>query len=160
MNDELNSTSIAERQEAELFIIELVQGEAFTHEIKSIQQCSEVRPKDPVNKLYKLSPFIDEYGLLRVGERLAKSALHPHIKNPAILPRVSHVSSLLIKHYHEKVHYQGRGMTVNELRSNGIWITGCSSAVGSHIYKCTMCRKHGVTYRNQGWQICHQREQS
>ncbi len=30
---------------------------------------------------------------------------------------------------------------MNELRSNGIWILGCSKAVSSHIYKCTKCRK-------------------
>ena len=32
-------------------------------------------------------------------------------------------------------------MTTNELRSNGIWILGCSNLVSSHIYKCTKCRK-------------------
>lgn len=33
-------------------------------------------------------------------------------------------------------------MTVNELRSNGFWIIGGSSAVASHIYKCVTCRKY------------------
>lgn len=78
----------------------------------------------------------------RVGGRVPRSSLHPHIKHPAILPKKSHVSSLLIKHFHEKVQHQGRGMTVNELRSNGIWITGGSSAVVSHIYKCITCRRY------------------
>ncbi|XP_045063901.1 uncharacterized protein LOC121541769 isoform X1 [Coregonus clupeaformis] len=136
------ATSVEERQEAELFIIKLVQTEVFSTEIKGIKQCKEVKPKDKTNKLHKLSPFVDEYGVLRVGGRLTRSALHPHVKHPAIVPKASHVSSLLIKHYHEKVHHQGRGITVNELRSNGIWVTGCSSAVASHIYKCTTCRKY------------------
>lgn len=78
---------------------------------------------------------------LRVGGRLANATLHPHVKHPAILPRESYISTLLIKHYHERVQHQGRGMTVNELRSNGIWILGCSSAVSSHTYKCLKCRK-------------------
>ncbi|XP_023807775.1 uncharacterized protein LOC111946875 [Oryzias latipes] len=30
---------------------------------------------------------------------------------------------------------------MNELRSNGIWILGCSHAVSSFIYKCVKCRK-------------------
>ncbi|XP_027895299.1 uncharacterized protein LOC114158186 [Xiphophorus couchianus] len=32
-------------------------------------------------------------------------------------------------------------MTMNELRSNGIWILGCSHTVSSYIYKCVKCRK-------------------
>lgn len=80
--------------------------------------------------------------MFRVGGRLTRSVLHPHVKHPAIVPNKSHVSSLLIKHYHERVHHQGRGITVNELRSNGVWVIGCSSAVASHIYKCTTCRKY------------------
>lgn len=135
-----DATSIEDRQEAELFIIRLVQTEAFSSEIKNIKQGKEI--KDKASKLHKLSPFVDEYGVLRVGGRLTRSSLHPHVKHPAILPKASHVSSLLIKYHHEKVHHQGRGITVNELRSNGIWIIGCSSTVASHIYKCTMCRKY------------------
>lgn len=65
-----------------------------------------------------------------------RSGLHPYVKHPAIVLKVSHVSSLLIKHYHEKVYHQGKGITVNELRSNGIWVIGCSSAVA------TTCRKY------------------
>lgn len=136
------ATSIEERQEAELFIIRLAQEEAFSSEIKRIKQGKEVSPKDKTNKLHKLSPFVDDNGVLRVGGRLTRSSLHPHIKHPAIVPKRSHVSSLLIKHYHEKVQHQGRGITVNEMRSNGVWITGCSSAVASHIYKCTTCRRY------------------
>ncbi len=76
-----------------------------------------------------------------MGGRLTQAELHPHVKHPAILPKVHHVSRLLIKHFHEKVQHQGRGMTLNEIRSNGIWILGCSSEVSSLIYKCIKCRK-------------------
>ena len=136
------TTSVEERQEAELFIIKLVQEEAFSCEIKMLKQCKEIKHKDKTNKLHKLNPFIDTYDVLRVGGRLTRSSLHPHVKHPVILPKTSHVSSLIIKHYHQKVHHQGRGITVNEIRANGIWIIGCSNAVASHIYKCMMCRKY------------------
>ncbi|XP_048048363.1 uncharacterized protein LOC125269515 [Megalobrama amblycephala] len=32
-------------------------------------------------------------------------------------------------------------MTINDIRSNGVWILGCSSEVSSLIYKCIKCRK-------------------
>lgn len=147
-------TSVEETQEAELFIIRLVQTEPdwsklkLSSEIKALKEGKEVNKQDKVNKLHKLSPFVDEYGVLRVGGCLTRSSLHLHVKHPAILPKAGHVSSLLIKHHHEKVHHQGRGMTVNELRSNGIWVLGCSRAVASHIHKCTRCRMYRRNTQN------------
>ena len=132
------ATSLEERRDAELTIIRMVQEATLSQEIKGLQHHKEIQTKD---KLNKLSPFLDDQGILRVGGRLTHAALHPHVKHPAILPKDSHLSTLLVKHYHERVHHQGRGMTMNELRSNGIWILGCSKAVSSHIYKCTKCRK-------------------
>lgn len=37
--------------------------------------------------------------------------------------------------------HQGRGITLNEIRANGFWIVGGSSAVGSYIWNCVVCRK-------------------
>ena len=39
------------------------------------------------------------------------------------------------------VKHQGRGMTVNELRANGFWILGCSTAISEFLYHCVTCRK-------------------
>ncbi|KAG1925738.1 hypothetical protein F2P79_025333 [Pimephales promelas] len=130
-----NFTTLEERKDAEQFIIRIVQEEVFSDEIKHLRQGKEVNSRQ-FNKLYKLSPFIDDHGVLRVGGRLTQAELHPLVKHPAILPKGHHISRLLIKHFHEKVQHQGRGMTINEIRSNGIWILGCSSEVSSLIYKC------------------------
>lgn len=133
-----DSTSLEERKEAELVIVKLVQEEAFSDEIKSLELKTIVEN----SPLCKLNPFLDEEGILRVGGRLSQATLHPHVKHPAILPKNSHVAVLLIKHFHERIHHQGRGMTMNELRANGWWILGCSGAVSSHIFKCVTCRKY------------------
>ncbi|XP_030211216.1 uncharacterized protein LOC115542876 [Gadus morhua] len=133
--------SLEERREAELTIIKMVQEATFSQDIQLLQSDKETPVKGKANKLHRLSPFLDDQGVLRVGGRLSHAALHPQVKHPAVLPKDSHVSNLLVKHYHERVYHQGRGMTMNALRSNGIWILGCSKAVSSHIYKCTKCRK-------------------
>ncbi|KAA0703644.1 hypothetical protein E1301_Tti015510 [Triplophysa tibetana] len=135
------ATSLEERKEAELTIIKLVQEEAFSEEIKSLK-AKRVVTKTKNSKLYKLSPFLDEEGILRVGGRLSQATLHPHVKHPAILPKNCHISVLLIEHFHKRVQHQGRGMTINELRANGWWILGCSSAVSSDVSKCVKCRKY------------------
>ena len=132
------ATSLEERRQAQLTIIKMVQESNLSQEIQYLQHHKETPPK---SKLHRLNPFLDDQGIIRVGGRLTHAPLHPHVRHPTVLPRDSHISSLLVKHYHERVHHQGRGMTTNELRSNGIWILGCSNLVSSHIYKCTKCRK-------------------
>lgn len=134
------ATSLEERRESEIFIIKLVQEEAFTEDIQKIKQKKDTLNKR--NKLHQLNAFLDENNVLRVGGRLSQSALHHDVKHPAVLPKRSHVSALLVKHHHERVHHQGRGMTMNELRANGIWILGCGNVVSSHIYKCVKCRRY------------------
>ncbi|KAG1935726.1 hypothetical protein F2P79_019030 [Pimephales promelas] len=136
-----DASSLEERKEAELTIIKMVQEATLCQEIQCLRHHKETKLKDKVSQLHKLCPFLDDQGVMRVGGRLAHAALHLHMRYPAILPRDSHVSALLIKHYHERVYHQGRGMTINELRANGIWILGCSKLVSSHIHKCTRCRK-------------------
>ncbi len=142
------STSLEERKEAELFIIKLIQKEAFSDEIKSLK-LNEVVAKTKNGRLYKLNPFLDNKGILRVGRRLSQATLHTYVKHPVILPKNSHMSALITKHFHEKVHHQGYGMTVNELRANGWWILGCSGVVSSHIFKCVKCRKYRRTAEEQ-----------
>ncbi|XP_057677992.1 uncharacterized protein LOC130907200 [Corythoichthys intestinalis] len=135
-----DTTTVEERKDAEQFIIKMVQEEVFRDEIKSLKRAKDLQ-RNKSFELHKLNPFMDNQGILRVGGRLTQSTLHPHIKHPAILPRGHHVSRLLIKYHHEKIQHQGRGMTINALRSNGIWIIGCSREVSSSIFKCIKCRK-------------------
>lgn len=137
-----------------LFIIKLVQEEAFNSEIKGIKQCKEVRPKDKTNKLHKLNPFLDKHGVLRVGVRLTRSSLHPHVKHPVILPKTSHVSSLLIKHYHQKVGHQGRGIT--EKLTKIEWnvdhrLQQCNCLTHSQVHDVQKVQKK---HKIQKWQIC------
>ncbi|XP_028327214.1 uncharacterized protein LOC114478373 [Gouania willdenowi] len=134
------ATSLDERQEAELTIVAIVQRSVFSKEIKELQ-CKGELAKNKTSKLYRLNPFLDHKGILRVGGRLERATLHPYVKHPAILPKTSHITGLLIDHFHQQVQHQGRGMTINELRANGIWILGCSQAVSSFIYNCVKCRK-------------------
>ena len=60
---------------------------------------------------------------------------------PFRLPKAHHVTALIIDHFHKKVQLQGRGITMNEIRSNGIWVLPLSSAVSSLIHKCVKCRR-------------------
>ncbi len=75
------------------------------------------------SSLYKLDPFLDNDGLVRIGGRLHKATMPFEEKHPVIIPKNSHITTLLIQHYHSKVQrHQGRGMTHNAIRQAGYWI--------------------------------------
>ena len=94
------------------------------------------------SSLYKLDPFLDDNGLLRVGGRVRlATGLTFDAKHPIILPKKGHVTELIVCHHHHSVEHQGHGITHNEIRSTGYWIIGGGSAVSSHISRCVKCRK-------------------
>jgi len=78
--------------------------------------------------------------LLCVGGRLKRTAISNMI-HPILLPKSSHVSTLIIKWCHEKTGHSGRGITLNEVRSNGFWVVNGNSAVKKLISNCIRCRK-------------------
>ena len=121
--------AVEEMQRAERLIIKAVQAKEFKDSCKKS------------SSLHQLDPFVDSDGILRVGGRLRRASLTDSNKFPVILPRKSHISNLIIKHYHEQVQHQGRSFTLNEVRSNGYWIVGGTSAVGSYVSSCVTCRK-------------------
>ena len=114
--------------------------ETVTYENKAVKKASS---------LYQLAPFLDANGILRVGGRIRCSSLSCGAKHLIILPRKGHVTELIICHHHQIVEHQGRGITHNEVRSAGYWVTGGSSAVFNHIAQCVKCRKLRGTPQDQ-----------
>ena len=143
---------VRELEYAEQQIIKIVQNEAFRDEVqllkdvKTKQQAvdqdtskDKIKAMKRLSSLYKLDPFLDEDGLLRVGGRIRQSSAPYEVKHPVILPKKGHVTNLILCHYHKLVQHQGRGITQNEVRASGFWIIGGSSVVSNHISKCVSC---------------------
>ena len=78
------------------------------------------------SSLYRLDPFLDEDGVLRIGGRIRNALVSYEIKHPVILPSKGHITALLVRYHHEWISHQGRGMTLNNLRSHGYWVIGGS----------------------------------
>jgi len=94
------------------------------------------------SNLHKLDPFVDEEGLLRVGGRLKSSTSPYDVKHPLIVPKNSHVTSLLVRQFHHgKQHHQGYGMTHNAIHQAGFHIINGRSVSSHIITKCVVCRK-------------------
>jgi len=73
-------------------------------------------------------------GLLRVGGRL-KEATSLEARHPIILPKKGIVTHLILDFCHKKTQHQGRGMTMNEIRTNGYWVISASKVVARHKKK-------------------------
>jgi hypothetical protein len=70
--------------------------------------------------------------------------------HPIIIPNKMHLTTLLIRFYHQKIGHQGKGMTVAKIRSAGLWIIGGNRATASLISNCVICRrKRGTTHNQQ-----------
>ena len=117
----------------------MTQNSFFSEEIEVLNRAGSQLSKN--SPIFKLNPFTDSEGFLRVGGRQKESNLDYSEKHPLLLPRKGGVTKLFVKYHHELVSHQGRGMTCNSVRSHGLWIVGLSKAVSSHIHYCVVCRK-------------------
>ena len=145
--------TVEEIKRAEIMIVKVVQSEMFNKEIELLTPTKTSSKENPQisksSSLYKLDPFLDNNGILRVGGRLLRANLNDDHKFPVILPKNNHVSHLVVRHFHERVKHQGRGITLNEIRSNGYWIIQGTAAVSKCIAECTVCRKLRGTTQEQ-----------
>ncbi|TWW54543.1 hypothetical protein D4764_0103490 [Takifugu flavidus] len=130
--------SLHELSQSKTVIIRSVQQEALKEELKCLGKGHKMPGR---STLERLNPIIDEEGLLRIGGRLSSADLSKDEKHPLIMPHNHHVSTLLVRHFHEQVAHQGRHITEGALRAAGYWMMGSKRLVSSIIYKCVTCRK-------------------
>ena len=109
-NYQISVTDIAA---AEKSVIRYVQRNHFGKDVKHLTSNDKVLPKD--SHIFKLDPYMEE-GLLRVGGRLDKSSLPDCQKHPILLPKNSHVTSLIIRDIHSHLAHAGRNHVLAQLR--------------------------------------------
>ncbi|XP_046810005.1 uncharacterized protein LOC124420591 [Lucilia cuprina] len=126
------------------FWIKLTQNSYFSSEIKALHAGQQLQNSHPLSKF---TPFIDAYGLLRVGGRLRNALIDPNAKHPILLPSKSTFTNLLIAEAHEKTLHGGvQVMSVYLWQS--YWILGGRSAIKAFNHRCVRCAKiRGVTAR-------------
>ena len=91
-------------------------------------------------QLRKLDPFIDERGLLRVGEKVQLSHLNFEAKHPIILPRKDDNASKLVVSTHKIIGPMARETVVSKLKEK-YWISGVNGIIKKMHYNCVTCRK-------------------
>ena len=100
------------------------------------------------SKLAKLSPFMDDKGIMRVGGRLENANLPYSQKHPVILPSSNFLTSLIVHDVHMKTLHGGQQLMMATLRSE-YWILRLKSTTKQCIHKCLRCYRFNATRMQQ-----------
>ncbi|KAL9968821.1 hypothetical protein ACROYT_G020955 [Oculina patagonica] len=126
-----------EIKNAEKYWVREAQRERFSEELTNLKGGGTVSKS---SQLWRLSPFMDSDGILRVGGRLELSSLPYDAKHPVILPKKHHVSKLVVAHIHNQGHHNlGVNFTLAELRQK-FWIVNGREEIKRWERECNFCK--------------------
>lgn len=132
--------SVDELINAERQIVKLIQHVAFPDEIKQLSKNNVTKTS---RFLKPLSPFLDDFAMVRVGGRLSRANITYDHKHPLLLPSKSHLVRLLIKREHLRLYHAGPQNTLANFRLR-YWPVDGTREVKSVIYKCLKCFRFQV----------------
>ncbi|XP_053691773.1 uncharacterized protein LOC128740262 [Sabethes cyaneus] len=95
---------------------------------------------EKTSPLYKLTPLIDERGLIRMEGRVERADFLPfNLRFPVILPSDHRITRLIVQHYHEKSGHGYRQAVKNELKQL-YYIPHVDAVVRKVSSLCIWCR--------------------
>jgi len=133
--------SVEELTAAETAIVRYVQRQNFGRwVIESTGGGQLLRLRNESSPVMKLHPILVD-NVLSVCGRLDKAPLSYEARHLAILPHVSHLTELVIRHFHERVAHFGVNHTLNAICQR-YWITKAAVAIRRMISKCVSCGRN------------------
>ncbi|XP_025205862.1 uncharacterized protein LOC112602140 [Melanaphis sacchari] len=129
--------TFAERENALSIAVQRTQQHYFADLLKMLKIKSVISPPS----LAQLAPYVDEKGIIRVGGRLRFSDISHDAKHPILLPRSSHLTELIIRHYHLSFLHGGPKLVMSML-SQKFWILSGRAAIRRVIFSCVPCTRH------------------
>ncbi|XP_053687203.1 uncharacterized protein LOC128736742 [Sabethes cyaneus] len=136
-----------EYEKAEQCLLKAAQEECFADEIKVLKR----NKNRPINQwltveksscLSKLTPLIDEAGIIRMEGRCARAETLPFdLRFPIILPAGSRVTYMIVQHFHEQCGHGYRQMVKNELRQL-YYVIHADAVVRKVSSSCVWCKVH------------------
>lgn len=133
-----------EIQKAREDMIRIMQAEAFPHELEALndeKQCPRSSP------LQKLTPFLDDNGLIRVGGRLRNANIDTRAKHPLVLP-YSKVSKMIVRHLHI-LHAHAGPQLLASIVSQRYYIPRIRNLTRFVARTCATCARFRANLGNQ-----------
>lgn len=128
----LNSQELNYSQQV---IILMIQVQAFPNELACLRK-SKAIPRS--SKLLSLDPYLDNFGIIRVGGRLKNAQLDHDHKHPIIIPAKHHFTTLVVRHEHLKNLHAGPQAVLSNIRTQ-YWPLHGRQVVRSILRKCVVC---------------------
>ncbi|CAD7085394.1 unnamed protein product [Hermetia illucens] len=129
--------SVAELEEALTLIIRHMQVKEFKAEIKQLRR---ERPIDSKSKLTKLTPFLDNNSIIRVGGRLRNASIPYTAKHPAILPTSHPFTKLLLVDLHkDNLHIATQALRATARQK--FWILQDKGLASAVVHECVQCSR-------------------
>lgn len=135
-----------EIEKSSQFWIRTIQNSSFKEEMAELHTRQSLTKHN--NKLNSLSPFLDIYGILRVGGRLHNASESYDARHPILLPADSQLSELLVEYEHRRLIHAGPQQLIASLRRN-YWILGIRRIVQRIIFNCNPCYRWKVQGNQQ-----------
>ena len=136
----INYLTTSELCLAEVHLFSVVQADQFSFEI-SLLKLNHSVPKG--NCLLPLSPFIDSFGLIRVGGRQSLAHLSFSRKHPIILHGGHPMVKLLILSEHRRLLHAGTTLVISSLNRR-FHIIRIRTIARSIIRQCVICRRQSA----------------
>ena len=96
--------------------------------------------KPPPSIPNQLDLFLDKNGVIRCYGRYKYSNLSYSVKYPILLPKESHLTTLIIRDRHRRVKHAGVKTTLTQIREE-FWIPKGRKLVKSILGQCVICRR-------------------
>lgn len=135
----IGSISNEEIKYARITIIKIIQKKEFYSEIQDLMQLKNVKTS---SKLFRLCPFIDDDGLIRVGGRLKNAvSIDIYQRHPIVLPADNYFTRLLFKYEHERCMHGGPQATLSAIRLI-YWPLNGRNIARSTVHQCVKCFRY------------------
>ncbi|XP_066596575.1 uncharacterized protein [Prorops nasuta] len=132
----IGSLKNEELDQAEIRILNIVQSERFSKELKYLKEGQEIKE----NRLASLNLLLDDNGLICVGGRLIKAKIKLSQKRSILLPARHHLTDLIMREVHERSYHAGVHSTLYSTRYR-FWILDGKNQVRKIVRSCIRCRR-------------------
>ncbi|XP_043461792.1 uncharacterized protein LOC122506254 [Leptopilina heterotoma] len=126
--------------------IKIVQKQHFQEVIDLLSESKSLSKRN--SSLVKLTPFLDNQNIMRVGGRIQNSFLTYDEKHPVILPKGNKLSELIVIQAHHDTLHGGQQLTLSKVLRK-FWIISSKTLINKIIRSCVKCFRFRANFQTQ-----------
>lgn len=134
----IGDLGVDELSKSRLHLAKISQKETYFEELNVLKAKKQLSSNCG---LLSLSPFLDEFGLLRVGGRLENSTFSFDKKHPILLSSKHRLTRLIFEEEHRKLMHAGPQLLLYSVRER-YWVVNGRNIARSVVSKCVLCKRY------------------